>query len=64
MWQYGHGYGRVSEWISRWVDSVDERLNVFPHWRHKNDLPLVVVVPPPPPLFAPTTAPPPPPMGV
>lgn len=32
--QYWHGYGRVSEWISRWVDSVDDRLNVLPHCLH------------------------------
>lgn len=32
--QYWHGYGRVSLWISRWVDSVLERLNVLPHCLH------------------------------
>src|ERR1700728_3513204 len=34
--QYSHGYGRVSEWMSRCVDSVLLRLNVFPHCVHEN----------------------------
>lgn len=28
--QYWHGYGRVSEWMSRCVESVEERLKLFP----------------------------------
>lgn len=32
--QYWHGYGRVSLWISRCVDSVLDLLNVFPHCLH------------------------------
>lgn len=32
--QKGQGKGRVSEWISRCVDSVDERRNCFPHTLH------------------------------
>jgi hypothetical protein len=32
-WQ---GYGRVSEWMSRCVDRVEDRLNDFPHCLHCN----------------------------
>lgn len=32
--QKEQGYGRVSEWMSRCVDSVDERLNDLPHCLH------------------------------
>ena len=34
--QNWHGYGRESVWISRCVDSVDERLKLLPHCRHVN----------------------------
>ena len=34
--QYWHGYGRVSEWMRRCVDSVELRLKVFPHCLHEN----------------------------
>lgn len=30
------GYGRVSEWMSKCVDNVLERLNAFPHCLHSN----------------------------
>lgn len=29
--QYWHGYGRVSEWIRRWVDKVEDLLKLLPH---------------------------------
>jgi len=29
--QNWHGYGRVSEWMSRWVDNVDDLLKHLPH---------------------------------
>lgn len=32
--QYWQGYGLVSEWMRRCVESVEERLNVFPHILH------------------------------
>lgn len=32
-WQ---GYGRVSEWISKWVDRVEDLLKLFPHCLHSN----------------------------
>ena len=34
--QNWHGYGLVSECISRCVDNVLERLNAFPHCLHSN----------------------------
>jgi len=34
--QNWHGYGRESVWISRCVDSVDDRLKLLPHCRHVN----------------------------
>lgn len=34
--QYEHGYGLVSLCISKWVDSVLDRLNALPHCLHSN----------------------------
>lgn len=37
--QCAHEYGRVSEWINRCVDNVDERLKHLPHvlhWKHRS----------------------------
>lgn len=39
--QYWHGYGLVSECMRRWVDNVEDLLNVLPHCLHSNILSLL-----------------------